>query len=70
LRPYAGRVLIIAASKKVDEILHPKRGYPALISDLDTVIVEGGHKQIFKDMDPAAPSPLARALSAFLTRHD
>lgn len=69
-RPYPGRVLIVAASDKADELLHPKRGYPALIPQLETVIVEGKHFDVFAGMDPGAAGKLARAMSSFLARHD
>jgi thioesterase domain-containing protein/acyl carrier protein len=69
-RSYAGSVLIVAASSNVDELLHPKRGYPALVPRLETVIVEGGHLDVFAGMDPAAPGRLARAMASFLARHD
>lgn len=65
-RPYSGRVLIVAASNNDDEILHPKRGYPALIPHLETVIVEGRHRGIFA----GKAGKLTSALSSFLARHD
>ena len=69
-RPYSGRVLIVAASDNVDKLLHPKRGYPALIPHLETVVVEGRHLDVFTGMDPGAAGKLARAMSSFLARHD
>jgi thioesterase domain-containing protein len=68
--PYPGRVLIVAASDNVDELLHPKRGYPALIPDLETVVVEGKHNDVFAGMSGGATGKLAPAMSSFLARHD
>ena len=65
-RPYSGRVLIVAASKNVDKLLHPKRGYPALIPHLETVIVEGKHRDVFT----GTAGKLTHAMSSFLARHD
>lgn len=65
-RPYSGRLLIIAASKTADEVLHPKHGYPALIPHLETVIVEGKHSKVFS----GKADKLASAMSSFLARHD
>jgi thioesterase domain-containing protein len=64
--PYGGRTLIVAASRTASRIFHPKRGFPALVPNLEAVIVEGDHADVFKDMDPAAPGQLARAISSFL----
>lgn len=69
-RPYSGRVLIVAASHRAGELLHPKRGYPALVPRLETVIVEGKHLDVFTGMDPGSAGKLARAMSSFLARHD
>lgn len=70
VRPYPGRVLIVAASDNVDMALHPKHGYPALIAHLETVVVEGTHLDVFSDMDPGVAGRLAHAMSSFLARHD
>jgi thioesterase domain-containing protein/acyl carrier protein len=69
-RPYSGKVLIVAASDNVDHLVGAKRSYAALVQHLETVVVDGGHHEVFKDMDPAAPGTLARAMSSFLARHD
>jgi thioesterase domain-containing protein/acyl carrier protein len=69
-RPYSGKVLIVAASGNVDELLHPKCGYAALIPHLETVIVEAEHLDVFTDLNVGAAGELARAMSSFLTRHD
>ncbi len=69
-RPYSGRVLIVAASSTADKLLHPQRGYPALVPQLETVVVEGDHFDVFTDMDPVAAGKLARAMSSFIARHD
>ncbi|MCX7306285.1 MAG: thioesterase domain-containing protein [Hyphomicrobiales bacterium] len=69
-RPYSGRMLIVAASNNVDELLHPERGYPALVPHLETIIVKGKHRDVFTRMDPSSPGKLARAISSFLARHD
>jgi len=64
-RPYSGRVLIVAPSASADEVLHPK-GYPALIPQLETVIVDGKHNDLFS----GTADKLAGAISSFLARHD
>jgi thioesterase domain-containing protein/acyl carrier protein len=69
-RPYSGRVLIVAASDNVEKLLHPKRGYQVLIPQLETVVVEGEHLDVFTGMDPRATGKLASAMSSFLARHD
>ncbi len=69
-QPYSGRVLIVAASGNVDELLHRGQGYGALIDNLEVVVVKGKHRKVFAGMDPAAPGKLARAMSSFLARHD
>jgi thioesterase domain-containing protein/acyl carrier protein len=69
-RPYSGRVLIVAPSASADEVLHPKRGYPALVQHLETVVVEGKHHDVFTGIDGAAAGKLANALSSFLARYD
>lgn len=68
--PYSGKVLIVVASPAAGEVLHPKRGYPALVPDLETVVVDGTHDDVFTGMDPRAPGKLASAISSFLARHD
>lgn len=69
-RPYSGKVLIVAASDNVDQFRDLKNGYAALIPNLETVVVDGGHHAVFKGMNLEAPGELARAMSSFLARHD
>jgi len=69
-RPYSGRVLIAAASSNVDELLHPERGYPALVPHLETAIIEGKHLDVFTGSDGKASGEFVRAMSSFLARHD
>jgi thioesterase domain-containing protein/acyl carrier protein len=68
--PYSGRTMVVAASINADEILHPKRGYPALVPQLETVVIEGTHHDVFTGMDGGVQGKLARAMSSFLARHD
>jgi len=69
-RPYSGRVLIAAASTNIDELLHPERGYPALVPHLETIVIEGTHLDVFTGADGKAAREFARAMSSFLARHD
>ena len=64
--PYSGRVLIVAASINADKILHPKRGYPALLSNFETVVVKGKHRDVFT----GTADELTGAMSSFLNRYD
>jgi len=69
-RPYSGKVLIVAADDNVDHLRDMKQGYAALIPNLETVVVDGGHHAVFKGMNAEAPGELARAMASFLARHD
>jgi len=69
-RPYSGKVLIVVASDNTGQLNRLKHGYAALIPNLETVVVDGGHHAVFKGMDAEAPGELARAMSSFLARHD
>jgi thioesterase domain-containing protein len=69
-RPYSGKVLLVSASDRARELLHPKNGYPALIPHLETVVVEGTHRDVFTALAPGAASKFAGAMSSFLARHD
>ena len=65
-RPYSGWVLVVAASDNVDELLHPERGYPALVPNLETAVVADSHYGVFS----REAGKLTRAMASFLARHD
>jgi hypothetical protein len=65
-RPYSGKALIVASSDRADRVLHPQRGFPALIPHLETDVVEGKHSDLFI----GTADKLVRAMSSFLARHD
>lgn len=69
-RPYSGKVLMVVAADNADQLRDLKRGYAALIPNLETVVVDGGHHAVFRGMNAEAPGELARAMSSFLARHD
>lgn len=69
-RTYRGKAMIVTASDRAGEVLHPMRGYPALVPDLEAVVVEGTHRDVFADMNPGAGGKLAVSMSSFLARHD
>jgi hypothetical protein len=68
-RPYDGRALVVVSSQHAGRMLDRGRGYPGLIADLDAVVVDGRHRDVFAGMKPEAPGTLARAMASFLERH-
>jgi thioesterase domain-containing protein len=68
--PYDGRVLAVVSSDRAPVLLDPERGYPSLIGDLETLVIEGNHKAVFSGMTRDAPGKLAQAMTAFIDRID
>ncbi|MBN8994945.1 MAG: hypothetical protein J0H63_09635 [Rhizobiales bacterium] len=68
-RPYRGKALVVVSSQHAGRMLDARLGYPALIADIETVVVEGRHRDVFGGMTRDAPGALALAMSSFLDRH-
>jgi thioesterase domain-containing protein/acyl carrier protein len=69
-QPYDGPVLAVVSSDRAPVLLDRERGYPSLIRDLETLVIEGNHKAVFTGMNRDAPGKLAQALTAFIDRID
>ncbi len=60
-KPYPGRTLLFATTLGASALLHPQRGFPGLVPNLDVVQLDVPHEQVFRDL----PS-VARAINGFL----
>ena len=62
-KPYQGRTLLFVTPSARSALLDPKRGYPALLPDLEIVRLEVEHLQMFKDL-----KAIAKAINSFIDR--
>ena len=61
--PAQGRTLLFVTPSAPSALLDPKRGYPALLPDLEIVRLEVEHLQMFKDL-----KAIAKAMNSFIDR--
>jgi thioesterase domain-containing protein/acyl carrier protein len=60
-KPYPGRTLLFVTTSGASALLHPQRGYPALLPKMDVVKIDVRHEEMFRDL-PA----VARDINAFI----